>query len=212
MPKAFSEQEKLIITERLIDRGGKLFATHGLKKTNVDELAAAAGISKGAFYIFYESKEALFMDVTERAEQQFRQVILASIDEPGPTPRARLLSVLRKAFTLWKTIPVLQVFTTIDFDLLAQRLPAEKLQEHMSNDQAFVQELVQRCREAGIPIQAPIEQISSLLYILVFAELHQDDLGPDRLAEGIEVLLELVAAFCLGEIQLESIPMISNRR
>ena len=57
MPKAFSEAEKEMIRRKLLEQGYKQFSTYGLKKTNIDELAAAAGISKGAFYIFYESKE-----------------------------------------------------------------------------------------------------------------------------------------------------------
>ncbi|MBN2550474.1 MAG: helix-turn-helix transcriptional regulator, partial [Anaerolineales bacterium] len=60
MPKGFSDQEKEIIRARLLEQGQRLFSAHGLKKTNIDELAAAAGISKGAFYLFFASKEACF--------------------------------------------------------------------------------------------------------------------------------------------------------
>ena len=98
MPKAFTQQEKEWIGERLLEQGYKQFSAHGLKKTTIEELAEAAGISKGAFYLFYESKEALFMDVAEQAEKRFRQEVLAAIDMPGPSPRARLFSVLKKAY------------------------------------------------------------------------------------------------------------------
>jgi AcrR family transcriptional regulator len=93
MPKAFTEQEKDWIRTRLVEQGYELFATYGLKKTNIEELTQASGISKGAFYLFYESKEALFMDVVELAEQRFRHEILEAIDQPGPSPRARLVAV-----------------------------------------------------------------------------------------------------------------------
>src|SRR5512135_636629 len=97
MPKAFSEREKELIKSRLLEQGYKLFSAYGLKKTNVEEIAAAAGISKGAFYNFYESKEALFMDVVEQAETRVRQELLAVVDLPGPSPRARLFAVLKTA-------------------------------------------------------------------------------------------------------------------
>jgi len=137
MPKAFTPQEKEWIGKRLLEQGYKQFSAYGLKKTNVEELAEAAGISKGAFYLFYESKEALFMDVAELAEKRFRQEILAAIDLPGPSPRARLFAVLKKAFTLFETIPILRFFTSSDYDLLFRRIPAEKLQEHLANDRVF---------------------------------------------------------------------------
>jgi AcrR family transcriptional regulator len=202
VPRAFTEYEKELIGQRLLEQGYSLFSTYGLKKTSIGELAEAAGISKGAFYIFYESKEALFMDVVELAEERFRQEVLAVINLPGPTPRSRLLAVLKQAFGLFKTIPILQFLTSSDYDVLYRRVPAEKLQEHLTHDRVFIEELVTRCRQAGIPIQASTEEISSLFYALVVTILHEQDFGPNSMEGAVDVLLELVAAFCLGEIEI----------
>ncbi len=203
MPRGFSDHEKELIRRRLVEAGYKQFSAHGLKKTNVEELAAAARISKGAFYLFYESKEALFMDVAELAEQQFRQEVLATLDLPGPTPRARLLAAFKRAFSLLNTIPILQFFTSSDYEILFRRIPAQKLQEHLANDQAFFAEFIAHCRKAGIPIRVGAEEISRLLYPLVLAAFHKDELGQAGPEDGTYVLLELVAAFCLGEVQIE---------
>ena len=205
MPKAFTEQEKEWIRTRLLEQGYNLFAAYGLKKTNIEELAQAAGISKGAFYLFYESKEALFMDVIELAEGRFRQEILATIDQPGPSPRVRLVAILRKAFDLAQSMPILQFLTGGDFDLLSRRVPPEKLQEHLASDRVFMEELIDRCKQAGIPIQVSVEQISGLLYALVLVILHRDDFGQDYLRGTLDVLLELIAAFSLGEIDIQAV-------
>ena len=143
------------------------------------------------------------MDVAEQAEKRFRQEILAVIDLPGPSPRARLFAVLKKAFALLKTIPILQFFTGSDYDLLFRRIPAEKLQEHLASDRVFFEELIARCQNAGIPIRAQPEQIIGLLYPLVLAILHEDDLGRNNFGGSIDLLLELVAAFCLGEVEIQ---------
>ena len=203
MPRAFTERERELIGKRLLEQGYKLFSAYGLKKTNIEEIAEAAGVSKGAFYSFYESKEALFMDVVEQAETRVRQEVLAVVDVPGPSPRARLFAVLKKAFDLFEEMPILRFFTGSDFDLLMHRLPAEKLQEHLAADRAFFEELIGRCQSAGIPIRAPSQQIAGMLYPLVVASLHEDDLGRDNFGGSIDSLLELVAAFCLGEVQLQ---------
>jgi AcrR family transcriptional regulator len=210
MPRAFTEHEKELIGKRLLGQGYKLFSAYGLKKTNVEELAEAAGISKGAFYIFYESKEALFMDVVELAEDRFRQEVLATVDLPGPSPRARLFAVLKKAFTLLKTMPILQSLTGSDYDLLYRRVSAERFQEHLANDRVFIQELVTRCQNVGIPIQARAEEISGLLYALVLTILHEEDFGPNTFDGTLDLLLELVAAFCLGEVEIQLQKPISS--
>lgn len=198
MPKAFTEQEKDIIADKLVEQGYDLFSRLGLKKTTVEELAHGAGISKAAFYGFYASKEELFMDVVELAEERYRVGILAIVERPGPSPRARLVAVLEEAFKLWRTIPVLQFFTTDDFTQLSRRVPPEKVQEHVSSDQEFMQVLIERCRRAGIPIGIKPEQMRSMMYVLLFAVMHESDM--EMLSDGIPVLIELIAAFCLNEV------------
>jgi AcrR family transcriptional regulator len=205
MPKAFTDYEKQIISERLLEEGRKQFSMYGLKKARIEELAEAVGISKGAFYLFYDSKEALFMDVAEQAESAFRQEVLAAVDLPGPSARARLIGVLRTAFTVWKSLPLLRMITRSDYERLTRRVPPEQVREHVLSDQTFVETLVARCREAGIPITAPVEQISGLLYAIFFATLHEDDFGPQTFPMALNTLTEIVAAFCLGEIEMTAL-------
>jgi AcrR family transcriptional regulator len=202
MPKGFTRNEKNLIGERLLEQGYRQFSAYGLKKTSVEELAAASGISKGAFYLFYDSKEALFMDVIEQAEMCFRLELLEVIDLPGPSPRVRLLRVFQKAFDLLKTIPILKFFTGSDYDLLFRRVPAEKLQQHLVNDEVFIGELLDRCRKSGIPIRMPVGEISGLLYALVLTTLHEDDFGLGNFNSSVDTLMELVAAYCIGEIEV----------
>ncbi len=175
MPKAFTEQEKELIRARLLEQGYRQFSAYGLRKTNIEELAEAVGISKGAFYLFYASKEALFMDVVEQFEQRFRQELFAMVELPGPSPRARLFALLHHAFHLVKTTPLLQFLTSGDYDLLFRRVPPETFQEHVENDRAFINELITRCQDAGIPLRTPPERIISLMYPLVLTVLHEDE-------------------------------------
>ncbi len=207
MPKAFTDHEKDLIRKRLLEQGYKQFSTYGLQKTNIEELAEAAGISKGAFYLFYASKEALFMDVVEQVEQRFRQELFAMVDLPGPSPRARLFAILQHAFHRVKTIPLLQFLTSNDYDLLFRRVPPETFQEHLANDRVFLNELIARCQNAGIHLRVQPEEMISLLYPLVLTILHEDEYtGVFSLGGGIDVFLEVIAALWLGEIELQLQP------
>ena len=69
MPR-FTEQEKEIISNKLLIEGEKLFALHGLKKVTVDDLVAAVNISKGSFYAFYPSKEHLYVEINFRLQKE----------------------------------------------------------------------------------------------------------------------------------------------
>ena len=66
MAVAFTSAEKADISRVLVDTAERLFASQGLKKTSLDELVQAAGISKGSFYVFFDSKESLYLEVMLR--------------------------------------------------------------------------------------------------------------------------------------------------
>jgi AcrR family transcriptional regulator len=203
MPRGFTENEKTLIREQLLSEGYKQFSAYGLRKTTIGGLASAVNISTGAFYLFYESKEALFMDVVELAEQRFRQEMLAVLERPGPSPRARMFAIFKSAFDLLKTTPILQFFSGSDFDVLFRRVPPDKLREHLASDKLFFRELFIRCQDAGIPIAVQPEEAVELMYPLVLSVMHADDFGQMDIGGGIDRLLELLAAYFLGEVDLQ---------
>jgi AcrR family transcriptional regulator len=204
MPRAFTEQERDLIRARLLEQGHRQFSAYGLRKTSVEELAAASGISKGAFYLFYACKEALFLDVVEQVEQRFRQELLAQVDAPGPSPRARLFALLQHAFHLVKTLPLLQFLTGNDYDLLVRAVPTETFREHLAQDRVFLAELTARCQQAGIPLRAAPEKMVGLLYPLALSILREDAYAAVfPVGASIPVFLELIAAVWLGEIELQ---------
>ena len=63
MGKAFSEEEKELIHDRLREVGLKLFAERGIKKLSIKEITQEVGIAQGGFYTFYKSKEDFAMDL-----------------------------------------------------------------------------------------------------------------------------------------------------
>ena len=90
MPRAFTDSERTAIRERLLAAGQDLFARRGIRATTVDQLARAAGISKGAYYAFYPSKEALFFAIVEDVETEM-QARLEEQVAAAPDDALRLL-------------------------------------------------------------------------------------------------------------------------
>jgi AcrR family transcriptional regulator len=203
MPKAFSEQEKQIINQRLLEQGYKQFSAYGLKKTNIEEIAKAAGISKGAFYGFFASKEELFMDVIEEVEGRVRQELLSAIDLPGASPRARLYQIFQKAIHLFSSLPILRIFTSGDFELLFQRVPEKKIKDHLGSDQAFFNVLIERCQKAGIPFKVNADQVVGMFYPLITSIFQEENNSQIKLGGNLDAILELIAAYCVGEVELQ---------
>ena len=70
MARGFTEREKDNIRKRLEGACKQSLTKNGYKKTNVEDICRQAGISKGAFYLFFESKEALFCEVLCSVQEQ----------------------------------------------------------------------------------------------------------------------------------------------
>jgi len=63
MPRAFTAVEKQTIREKLMQAGRDCFTRYGLKKTTIEDLTGPAGIAKASFYLFFDSKEALYVEL-----------------------------------------------------------------------------------------------------------------------------------------------------
>jgi len=51
--------------------------------------------------------------------------VLKEVDQPGSSPRARLNHVFQKDFLIWKSMPLLQMVTQAEYQLLLEQLPPE---------------------------------------------------------------------------------------
>jgi len=69
---------------KIIDSAIKLFSTRGFNTASVDDICAEAGISKGAFYHHFESKQALFLALLDGWLQNIDNAIEASKDKTAP--------------------------------------------------------------------------------------------------------------------------------
>ena len=111
------------------------------------------------------------MDVIEQVEVRGRLEIMKAIQVPGPTPRARFYHILKEAFDLFRELPIMKIFSGGDFSLLVNQVPADKFREHITSDQGFFTELLEACRQAGIPVTVDAEDVVNMLYPLVVSFL-----------------------------------------
>jgi AcrR family transcriptional regulator len=89
-----SPRDRAGTVERLLSAGGQVFAEQGLGAATVDDVAAAAGLTKGAVYSNFDSKEELFLAVLERRYTERIEAVRRLTGGEGSTERqARNLAV-----------------------------------------------------------------------------------------------------------------------
>jgi AcrR family transcriptional regulator len=90
----------------IVDAALAVFAAKGFAAARLDEIASRAGVSKGALYLYFETKEDIFRAVVDQAIAPNIQAIRAMIAaHPGPFPDLLRLFGQRVG-TLIDTLPV----------------------------------------------------------------------------------------------------------
>lgn len=80
---------------QILDATERVFHERGVSRASLAEIAAAAGVSRGAIYWHFENKTDLFQAMLERIHMPIEELARASEseDEPDPLGRMRQLMV-----------------------------------------------------------------------------------------------------------------------
>ena len=199
MARAFSEGERAAIQRSLLEHGRRLFTTQGLRKTSVEELTAAAGISKGAFYLFFASKEELFFELLERYEAGFQAELLAAIARQDLPPRTRMLALLERSLAVMGAEPLFSRMGRAEYELLLRRLPPERVAAHLASDEAFAERFSEAWAAQGVRLALPPPLVAGLIRSLFFVTMHEEEFSPGSYRPVIDELAALVAARLVPE-------------
>ena len=118
---ASRRSERTEITRaRLIQSAEKIFARDGFEAAKLEEIAADAGYTRGAFYANFDSKEDLFFALLEK-EISSRIAALAREMDSVREPEAKLKAM--REFFLSKTLDRRWCLLALEFKLFAVRHP-----------------------------------------------------------------------------------------
>jgi AcrR family transcriptional regulator len=96
MPRVIKHPD--IRRAELLDRAAGLFLRHGYDNVSLNDLIADAGVSKGAFYHWFPSKDALIAALAERSAREAFAGVEDAVAACGGDALARLNAVLQAGF------------------------------------------------------------------------------------------------------------------
>ncbi len=174
MAAAFTQQEEAIILDQLQRAARENAVSLGVRRTTVDALAAAAGISKGAFYKFYASKELLFFDILENMHAEIygeAASVLSKNADLSPADRASE-AVLSACQTMEHS--GMMAFVERDAAYLLRKVPEDYQKNHYHSDEVHVRELLE---SAGLVPAGGMALASAVVRGLMLTISHQREIG-----------------------------------
>jgi TetR/AcrR family acrAB operon transcriptional repressor len=92
-PTTKREQSEASV-DRILDSALSLMVTRGFNATTVDEIAKAAGLTKGAIYFHFENKTAILMAILDVIEKLVIGGLTERVLSAGPTNQNKLVAAI----------------------------------------------------------------------------------------------------------------------
>ncbi len=130
MAIAFTEEECMNIHDSLLKEAYILIQKKKMKDITVDELAKSVGISKGAFYKFFSSKEKLFYALLRQMHEKIYGPAIEMLQENTDDPSIVLTNAILEACKLLDDSK-LKRFWEEDAKEILQALSKEEMKEQI---------------------------------------------------------------------------------
>jgi AcrR family transcriptional regulator len=101
---------------RILEGAAAAFAQHGYEGVSLNELVRRSGLTKGAFYFHFASRDELALAAFRHKQQQLVAEIAKAVDEQAP-PLERLVTLLRERARLLEQDPTLFVVVRLGIEL-----------------------------------------------------------------------------------------------
>jgi len=138
MPKVFPEYRKEA-KSRVIKAAAGLFSKNGYHDTTMDDIASELGVSRGAIYLYFESKEAILQEIFLLNQKSLRFMLEQYGDEPDPLTMAEKLfdkiTECKRA-----RMPIhFEMVSIAAYDDAVRKMMLEDNERYLEVTQAFVQ-------------------------------------------------------------------------
>ena len=171
---AFTEEQNKTIRRDLIREARCCGVTVGMRKTSVEQLTQAVGISKGSFYKFFDSKELLFFAVLEDIHTECFAAAQKSLQENAAIDPASRTAAAILAACRWLSETKAFVFIENDAEFLLHRLPEEVKTAHYHDDETHIRLLLEKY---GLVPKRGISLAAATVRGLILTVSHNEQIG-----------------------------------
>ena len=194
----------------VLDAALRLFASKGFAATKVEDIAQEAGLSKGAIYRYFSSKDQVFESLVRRAvapiAQQASKIAETSIEDPRIVLKTLLtIAVVKLSDPEILAVPRLVLQEAGRFPELAETYRREVLDRGV----AAIEKIVQRGIDEGIfrPVNARLAVrnvigplVAHLLLSQIFKfDAERADSPQDFLESHFDLLINGLTPHTMGE-------------
>jgi AcrR family transcriptional regulator len=180
--------------QRILNAAALLIVQYGYDKTTISDIAEAAGISKGAVYLHFESKESLFDALMKREFWRYADAYMKRLD--ADPEGGTIAGIYKNTLYTMQDSPLMQALFRQDRRVLGAYARRNK---HLSQFRAMSSApFVTWMQEVGAVRADIAPQIAAyIMNMLSYAVISMDDVLPPEQIPPMDDVIEGIA-FVLG--------------
>lgn len=126
-----NKKEKL---ERLLNTTFTLFVTRGMAKTSISDIATAAGIAKGTFYLYFQDKEDILDALVARVAHKALLQAMQGQEEANMMFADKVIHIVDSLMKQLQSDPLLMRFMRMNLNWSILRRAMKKLRKEGEGD------------------------------------------------------------------------------
>jgi len=167
---------------RILQMARNLYSTHGCEGTTLEDILTAAGITKGAFYHYFKSKESLCETIIEQVAEDYRQLAMTLDSDAEPIDRLRemIMKLARlNASGEWVNCRLI-VRLSVDSHETQPQIQ-QKLRDFWQWEAGFYEGLLDKCRRKGqISDRLELKTQTRLIMAVMAGAITLDRIAPSE--------------------------------
>jgi AcrR family transcriptional regulator len=174
MTRGFTDIEKNEIRRRLIEEFENELRYQKINKISIDDLVSKVGIAKGSFYLFFKSKEYLFVEVINKSQEEIISHLIKISEKKDLSEKEKLKKFFNTLIKELQNHPWLHQMTTIDFEKIVRRLPEEMKDDLRQNDVTDIKKILS---SMNLTPKYPLDKVTVIMEIILSSVIHHEDYG-----------------------------------
>ena len=177
------EDKKVALKSAALD----IFGQKGYKATGISEIAKQAKVAVGSFYNYYDSKEAIFLDIYVEENKRIRQKMMEEIDWQGEAVDlvAQLFAWSRRLISPNKILS--EWYNPAISDYLRNYYASESGKEENTFHQFLIQHFTKRMLAEGFS-KEKIQEILQVYQLFYYMDMHITESDFPAISHTIETL------------------------
>jgi AcrR family transcriptional regulator len=172
--------------ERLLDAAAQVFTERGYRAASVEDIAAAAGVTKGAVYWNFQGKEDLFFAlIDERVDRRARELMGVTEQAPREAATAPLISRGITSIVEEQQALILLLGEYWSLAVRDEKLRVGYVERQRALRDSLARALEARHRTTGVPLTVPAGALATGIIALAIGLAQERIADPEAVPEDL---------------------------